>query len=147
DDPKSFQAYYDANKDKAGGGGGDIGSIAGGLSPEAQEEMKEALKKFSDKYKVSGVGLEGGGGGGGRWPGSGGKDDIADMLKNAFGNKDGDRAPAGAGLTTLFNGQAVGAASDDIFRMITSRYQVKRQEKTFLIDTATSRKPSSKRRY
>ena len=45
------------------------------------------------------------------------------------------RAPASslvAGLTSKYNGENIGVAADDIFMMVTRRYQLKNQQDSFI---------------
>ena len=103
------------------------------LKADSAAYVKKHMKDAS-KYSVSGVGLASGGGGGGSSlsfdsyePDS----SLADYLKQLRGK--GKRGPSSvAGLKKIVDGEPIGVAADDIFKMVHRRYQEKRSKKIFL---------------
>jgi hypothetical protein len=107
-----------------GGGGGGLGSFASHLSPSTLEGMKKAGQDAAAHYRVSAVATEGGGG---KQKGDTAFD-INDILN---GLKDRGAASV-AGLQKSLNGQPIGVAQDNIFHMVSSRYQAKIALRMFL---------------
>jgi hypothetical protein len=114
---------------------------AGLISPDQVGAIDAALKDLAkDKYRVVSMGVGGGGGGGGGSSYSSPKIVYEDPYA-AYGalgaGADGDKpnAPKTEGLTrTLASGESIGSSVDDIFKMVTRRYQVKASENTFVGD-------------
>jgi hypothetical protein len=104
----------------------DQGLIGAGDIAAADAE----IKKLQDKMKVVSMGIGGGGGGG-----SGSKGNsyaYEDPYKSLFA-KEKAKAGTNAGMTrTLASGESIGSQGDDIFQMITRRYQQKADEKIFV---------------
>lgn len=105
---------------------------SGGIMAKAGLDAKGDLKDLNAKGFGS---FEGGSGSGNlsvKLPGEG-----ADGA-NKFGSKDmlsnGKRGPTseGKGLTKAFNGESIGIANDDIFKMMTKRYKLKTAQDSFI---------------
>jgi hypothetical protein len=113
---------------------------AGLISPDQVGAIDAALKDLAkDKYRVVSMGVGGGGGGGGSSYSS--PKIVYEDPYAAYGalgaGADGDKpnAPKTEGLTrTLASGESIGSSVDDIFKMVTRRYQVKASENTFVGD-------------
>jgi hypothetical protein len=105
--------------------------------PNVQAAIDKAKNDFLNKMgsgaSTSDVAFEGGSGGhrgSSRNGDNNGLSDLNSLLKN-MQNGAGDRGPAStAGLQKNFNGDSIGVASDDIFKIVTRRYQKKIQDRT-----------------
>jgi len=115
-----------------------IGKAGLGLPKDGLAGAKEDLKTAASGKKVDFGGGEIGGGSGsdsaaaaGNTSGSLGSKAIGGGLAGGDG-RDSKRNPAGAGLTRDFNGEAIGAAGDDIFSMMNRRYKMKTAQDSFI---------------
>lgn len=90
-------------------------------------DAKGALAKESGTG--SGDSLAGGGGSGAK-PGDGAANGDASGSGKDLGK--GNRSLASEGLTKDFNGELIGAAGDDIFKMMNRRYRLKNTQDSFL---------------
>ena len=111
------------------------GLEASGLSAEEIQGLNAATKKIRSKFNVAAV-KAGGGGGGGRRFGRGNQDgsSVPD-LNFGFQNVNAKRADFKGkveGLTRNLAGERIGVAGDNIFKMMSRRYQVKAKAKHFL---------------
>lgn len=126
---------------------------AAGISPAAIAEAQKILGDINTSgARVSSVGVNSGGGGGGITEGdSHGSSDAAMGAGNPF-NIDADKKGSlVAGKTVMFDGEPIGVRGQNIFEMVHSCYQKKRDGKHFIeseVDIATrspaSVKPSKK---
>ncbi|MCB0390722.1 MAG: hypothetical protein KDD58_05515 [Bdellovibrionales bacterium] len=116
----------------------DMLSNGTGLSESEYADLKDKMKKISDKvnadYKVSSMGFDGGGGGGGslgqfNFEGLDSNSMLDDYLKRL---RQGRKPAAVAGMQRVVNGEAIGVAGDDIFKMVRRRYQSKRDANIFI---------------
>ena len=112
---------------------GDKMAKAGFLTPGEGLAYDEALKKLSkDGPRVSSVSTSGGGGAGGGGGVAMPDFNLDEAYKNMFG-KEKPNAPKTKGLTrSLASGESIGAKTDNIFEMISRRYEQKKQEKIFV---------------
>lgn len=107
------------------------------LMEEVATMEKNAIAKL-DQVKPSalaGGGFEGGGGGGDLGSGAGFEDGggAAGALGAVAAQGKNTRKPAQlSGLSKNFNGDPIGVAADSIFDMMSRRYQLKHNQKTFL---------------
>jgi hypothetical protein len=102
-----------------------------GLESALKKDLKNAgYDKGSD---FGGFSISGMGGSGGsdfdRKNGGSGKGVNGNLSGKGMG---GGRNPAGEGLTRDFNGEAIGAAGDDIFSMMNRRYKMKTAQDSFI---------------
>lgn len=129
---KQFALTNGMDPDTAMQDGGNIQA-----SPALQAAIDKAKNDFLNKmaasgYSTSSVAFDSGGGAAhGR--GLSGKGDanatLASLMKNL--KDQGDRDPASvAGLSKNFNGESIGVAADDIFKIVSRRYQQKVKDKT-----------------
>lgn len=117
--------------------------LPAGTYAKGMDMMAEVAKKNGFSTDGSGIAAGGAGGDGGGFAGDGsglaegeGYDGSGGKAgdKNKFG-ANGARLPASAlvaGLTSSYNGERIGVASDDIFMMVTRRYQVKHEQDAFI---------------
>lgn len=123
--------------DEASAAMASLGKAGLGLPKDALDKAKEDLKTASSGKKVDFGGGEIGGGGGSESASSAnasgalGSKSIGGGLAGGDG-RDSKRNPAGAGLTRDFNGEAIGAAGDDIFSMMNRRYKMKTAQDSFI---------------
>jgi len=104
------------------------GTYAKGMS------LVEDLAKRQAATSGGGLDSSGGSGLGGLANESNSLDGSSGSGKKSEGNL-GERTPAStlvAGLTSKYNGENIGVAADDIFMMVTRRYQLKNQQDSFI---------------
>lgn len=117
--------------------------LPAGTYAKGMDMMAEVAKRNGISTDGSGIAAGGAGGDGSGFAGNGsglaegeGYDGSGGKAgdKNKFG-ANGARLPASAlvaGLTSSYNGERIGVASDDIFMMVTRRYQVKHEQDAFI---------------
>ncbi|MCB0414459.1 MAG: hypothetical protein KDD50_09005, partial [Bdellovibrionales bacterium] len=91
-------------------------------------DMKADLEKKFKKAIPKVVAMKLKNGGGGASAGGSTTTSSSDPFANIFGNKGKDRSPANtdvAGMAKLRQGELIGVAGDDIFKMINRRYDAK----------------------
>ncbi len=104
---------------------------------QAKNDLKNAgsdASKFSSDFggtAISGSGSSGSGSNG-KDNGAGGSLGSHRIGGSGDGTDASGRAPAGEGLTRDFNGEAIGAAGDDIFSMMNRRYKMKTAQDSFI---------------
>ncbi len=104
-------------------------AAAGIIGKDEVGKADALIKAINDKMKVSSVGVAGGGGGGG----SGGGVKYEYTNDTPLGGMQKPKGPTTAGLTrTLASGELIGSQVDDIFEMITRKYQEKSKENIFV---------------
>jgi len=102
----------------------------GAVSADQGAAIDKTLKDLLDKYKASGLAVAGGGGAGGGGNVKVEYDSDGNPTKKGMG-------AFGKGKTSglkrmLASGEAIGAQVDDIFRMITAKYQEKKSANEFI---------------
>jgi hypothetical protein len=119
------------------------GAAAAGLSgadiAAGQNALAQGQALVNSKIASGALSAEGGGGGGGKGSGSGGDDGSgggaggAGMAGNPFANKNGKNGKASvSGMSKKLGNDNIGVAGDDIFEMITRRYQDRDKHNNFL---------------
>lgn len=144
-DPKSLSSASSAAE--AGIGASEYSDFLA-LSEKAQA----AAKKRADQLKnlldtdINGDGGGGGGGKGAAVASNGNRNN--DFWKKFLLDKKAKAKDAGIeGLSKEFNGEPIGVAGDNIFEMITRRYDAKETQGTFVEGPAGSRVPASASRW
>ncbi len=109
---------------------GSVGFPASGLE-KAAAELKDG--KLNPDFAGSFMSGSGSGSESGKGTGLGSSGGL-DSKNIGGGSANGahDRNPAGEGLTRDFNGEAIGAAGDDIFSMMNRRYKMKTSQDSFI---------------
>lgn len=117
----------------------DPASLEAGLGSDAYakvmsqaKEIEKNAKNKVDQIKIANVSADDGGAGGvgSIAPAEGYSQDGAEGGGGSYAKTD-ERNPATAGLTKNFNGEPIGVAADSIFAMMSRRYQLKNNQKTF----------------
>lgn len=127
DTPKGKKSF-------AGLGSGASLAAEGLIPPDQIEEVDELIAKQNAKLKqiTLNTSTGGGGGGGGGRASSSAYDIPSPDYSSLFGNKEKPNAPKTAGLVKTVDGQPYGAAVNNIFDMIRTRYDKKIKENFFV---------------
>ncbi|MCC6276839.1 MAG: hypothetical protein IT289_02860 [Oligoflexia bacterium] len=120
-----------ANRVLGGGAGGSRGSSGFNTGiPQVDAGLGRIRRGLQDKFGVSGVDFEDGGGGGGGFGRSGGG--SGNPLDGLFGNEKREEGNVNGLTRTLASGESVGVAGDDLFGMVSRRYQTRHRAGSFL---------------
>lgn len=136
---------------------GNAGAMtAAGMSPSAVKEALKVAAAMNDEIsklngKMGSVGVAEGGGGGGSDGSSGNSSNSSTSSyrpssANPFAINNGQKQQMVAGKTVLFDGEPIGVRGQDIFEMVHTAYEKKRQRSNFIeggADGAPLRAPAS----